>query len=206
VTIYRIRALGERFQKIVLADPEAFHARYPGAFSGSSLNEQASNAPIPCHVDDPSKPAADFSAFLPGSFVFSDEAAARARTNMLSQVVWGDCELLNLDVGGKLHYAVNARICNCFDRQAASYETLSGGPAARIQRYAFHKDRMSWNVFKIPETAAHEIFTYTGSPEGLAEDSQSPRFDDEFVLGYREDGYTGLDFEVVWTSEGNEHE
>lgn len=199
LTVYRIRTLDERFQRIVPDDLAAFRARFPRAFSGASLEPMGPD-PIRCHVDDSAKPAADFGGFLPGSFSFSDAAAAASRTNMLSQVLWGNCELLTLDVAGKLHYAVNARISNCFDRRAANFETLPDGRVVRIRRYAFHRDRMSWNVFEIPETAGDEIFTYTGSAEGLASDPDSPRLDDDFVLGLREEGYSGMELEAVWAA------
>jgi hypothetical protein len=53
-------------------------------------------------------------------------------------------------------------------------------------------------------TAGHEIFTYTGSPEGFASDPGSPRLDDEFELGYREEGYIGLELDAVWTARHSE--
>lgn len=112
----------------------------------------------------------------------------------------GECDLIALDLGGKTSYAVNVRVSNCFDRANALFDTRPDGTISCIQRYAFHRDRMGWNVFKIPETAAHEIFTYTGSVQGLVEDSDHLRVDDEFLLGYREEDFSGLQFEEVWTA------
>ncbi len=199
-TVYRIRVEQERFQRVLPDDPATFRARFPKLFTGYSLQGHVLSDPVRCHTEDPSKPPADFSAFLPGSFVCGHDAKRTYRTNVISQVLWGDCDLVALDVGGTLRYAVNVRVCNCFDRRAARYETQSDDTIGRIERYAFHRDRMNWNVFKTPETGAHEIFTCTGSSEGLAEDPLAPRFDDEFMLGYREEQFTGLQFDEVWTA------
>ena len=54
-------------------------------------------------------------------------------------------------------------------------------------------------MFKLPETASEEIYTYTGSPERWQDGAEGPPIDDEFPLGYAADNMTGLEFEPIWT-------
>ncbi len=78
---------------------------------------------------------------------------------------------------------------NCLDREKTEWEYAKGsGKKLWIKKYAFHHDRFSSTIFKIPETCMSEILIV----EGL----RGP--EDEFKQTVEAAGLQGLIFEKIW--------
>ena len=72
LTVCRLRLDTSTYQTLRLAEPEAFYARFPRPFAGLSMaKKEDAFSPIECLVNEPERPAADFTALLPGMFVIS---------------------------------------------------------------------------------------------------------------------------------------
>lgn len=195
-TVYRIRVQRDRFQTLELADSAAFYRRFPRPFQGEPMLGEDSDDPFPCRIVHPERPAADCSYLMPGTFVI--RLRREWRTNVVAQAVCEGCEILDVDVEGERRIAVNPRVCNALDKSASLVKRDADGRVTSITRYAFHPHRIEWNLFRLPETAPHEIYTCSGSVTGRGYDPEMA-IDDEFPLGYAADAMTGLEFEPVWS-------
>jgi hypothetical protein len=193
VTIYKVHVERERWQTLSLAEPDELARRFPRPFCGFQMRPDGK--PIVCTIDDGSKLRADFSYLLPGTFVVRHRGSSK--TNVLSQVLWEDGDMLPIQLGDEVCHAFNARVVNALDLPNCEIQRLPDGKL-RVLRYAFHSERLRENVFKIPETADTEIYTFA-TPESEAL-SANELIDDEFLRGYLQEGWTGLMFEKVWSS------
>jgi hypothetical protein len=193
--VYRIRIRSDQYQTLALDDPAAFHGQFPEAFHGVEM-DQPRGTSIACHVKNRRKPAADFSYLCPGTFVLTEKA--EYRTNVVSQALSESCQFISVKVGSEQRWAMNPRVCNALDHARSEIACDSEGRHF-LRRAAFHPNRITRNVFKLPETAEHEIYTYTGSPDGRQDAWDGPSEDDEFLLGYEIEQMTGLEFEPIWT-------
>lgn len=90
-------------------------------------------------------------------------------------------------------FIVNVTDCvNALDQKNTVYDYYPEGGRGRILKYAFHKNRFSESsIFKIPETAATQVFTFTGI--------KSPN--EEFYHAYNDSKLSGLVFELLFTAE-----
>lgn len=85
-------------------------------------------------------------------------------------------------------YVINVtNICNCLDKEEAKFRLRSDGTFA-VDEYVVLGTRFDQNVFKIPETASEDIFTYSGF-------HKDPEY--EFISAYHNKNYTGLKFEEI---------
>lgn len=101
-----------------------------------------------------------------------------------------------IDGSDEKFYIFNPTACyNCFDRKNSVADwTPDGTVAIQVQKYAFHPDRIGdCNLFKIPEMKRVGLFALVGRDEP----------EDEFYAQYHALGFTGLQFEEVWSDEGN---
>lgn len=96
----------------------------------------------------------------------------------------GDIRMTSID-GQRLMFVHVTYALNCLDSERTEWDRSVEPP--RITRYAFHRSRVDWSFFKIPETHESEILTV----QGLA----GPR--DEFKSVYEAEGLTGLVFEEL---------
>lgn len=100
-------------------------------------------------------------------------------------------ELLPINDGGIGCSLLNVTECiNALDDDGTEWAYgKSTGARLRIQRYAFHANRLTETpLFKIPETCKSEILTVEGRKDP----------EDEFKYRVEKAGLTGLVFEEIW--------
>ena len=96
----------------------------------------------------------------------------------------GDIRIATFE-GRRLTFMHVTYALNCLDTAKAEWDQSVSPP--RIIGYAFHRSRVDWSLFKIPETHETEILTVQGLA-GLR---------DEFKSVYEAEGLTGLAFEEL---------
>jgi hypothetical protein len=192
LSVCRLRFDTSTYQTLRLAEPEAFYARFPRPFAGLSMAKtEAHFAPIDCLINEPERPAADFTSLLPGMFVIS-QRVYDSRLYMRAMNL--AAEVADLTVNGERRYAVNVvRIFNALDRSRAILSRTDDGHILAVERYAFRAERIGGEsaLFKLPETATGEI---------LAWHRVSDTGDDEwcnFPAAYQQSGFTGLAFDLL---------
>ncbi len=91
-------------------------------------------------------------------------------------------------------YILNPLACyNCLNRDKSNLRTTPDGKViVQVYKYFFHLERSGGeSIFKIPETYQGEIFVSSGHV--------APS--DEFFHQYHAGGFTGLNFEKVWSEQ-----
>ena len=143
--------------------------------------EWSSNvAPLKCSWLNDSSEKPTFPFLADGALAMSDEVY-----HQCEEIFAHACEFFFLEVEGESWVALNViDICNGLDK--ARSKIVDDG--SRIDHYAIIGSRTNENVFKIPETADHEVFTSVGDRQ----DS-----DQEFFRFYVENRWSGLDFKEV---------
>jgi hypothetical protein len=99
-------------------------------------------------------------------------------------------EIIPISIGDETLYILNVLECvNALNKSKSKWDIYPNGQKGRILQYSFYKDRVSEStIFKIPETAATEVFAYSDLKEPI----------DEFYYQYHKEEFTGLSFEVVF--------
>ncbi len=98
-------------------------------------------------------------------------------------------ELLPLPYGGEVFTLLNVTECiDCLDQDRTEWRLAPDGTKLAIRKYAFHRDRFSSDIFKIPETCVSEVL--------VVEDRRDPA--DEFRYVLTAANLRGLVFEKIW--------
>jgi len=192
LTVCRLRLDTSTYQTLRLAEPEALYARFPRPFAGLSMaKKEGAFAPIGCLINEPERPAADFTALLPGMFVISqrvyDSSLYMAAMNLAAEVA-------DVSVSGERRYAVNVvEIFNALDRNRSVLTRTNDGHIISVERYAFYAERIGAEsaLFKLPETASYEILAWGRSSDTGEEEWCN------FPAVYRDCGFTGLQFDLL---------
>ncbi|WP_397384279.1 hypothetical protein [Prosthecobacter sp.] len=116
----------------------------------------------------------------------------------LGEIIERSGEILNATLEStKEHlYIFNPTACyNCLDRKNTNARwTPDGNVAIQVQKFVFHPDRIGdVNLFKIPEMKRVGLFALVGRDEP----------EDEFYTQYHALGFTGLEFNEVWSDEAD---
>lgn len=167
--------------------------KYKELFSLEPMRPQW-DAPV-LYVRDPARTKRGaFFGFHPGTLAYSQDV----EETDLGEIIERSGELLNaqLDETNEKIRVFNCTACyNCLDRPNTEMRmTPDGVMAIVVKKYAFHVERIGdCNLFKIPETKRVELYALVGRDEP----------EDEFYTQYHALGFTGLQFEEVWSDEGN---
>ncbi len=181
------------FQQLNLANPVKFYETYPKPFCGlpmqASLGDSESD-PIELVADCPERPAATFSQLLKAGLVvrfnYGDDAV-----DLVNSAVFESAEILDATLGEERCFAANIHVVNALDYKRSEVVRNADDDVVAIKRYAFHPQRFGGNLFKLPETAGEEIFTFTSAKYPLSA---------LLVPGCEREGLTGLAFEKIWSS------
>ncbi len=140
----------------------------------------------------------DFAHLSIGGFTYWD----KVNQSDLGEMIEKSGEVLTAKVEFKPSpdeklYVFNCTACyNCFDREKGKARwTPDGRMAIQVEKYAFHPERIGdASLFKIPETHRVAVYTVTGQDDP----------EDEFYTLYHSLGFTGLEFEEVWSEEADQ--
>ncbi|HMN44405.1 MAG TPA: hypothetical protein PKE27_07530 [Povalibacter sp.] len=195
VTVYRL-IFSTDFQQLSLKDPAKFHATYPQPFCGLPMQAEWGDSfadPVELAVDDRIKPAADFTRLMDAGFVVRFRPTGG--DDLLNEVI--SCgEPIGARIDDEQCVAVSVHVTNALDPERSEVVRNAAGEIISIRRYEFIPRRLDQNVFKLPETAGLEMFTYTTGRYTEAMEQAV-----ELVPGYVHYELTGLRFEPVWSSE-----
>jgi hypothetical protein len=147
--------------------------------------------PVELYIPKPRLPRPDFYEFGQGVFVCNERAALIA-----GEAMEMTGELLPVSVEGETgkFYVYNCTNClNVLDKKNSTYEDLVGdGSIMGLEQPAFIASRFGEEtLFKVPEDFGIEIYCLelTGNPD-----------DGEFKAVVEQNGLTGLEFELVWST------
>lgn len=183
-TVYRVLA-DENYQSLEPADPQAFNAARRGTWRFDGFKVEGPLERLVVRSGAPALPRPDVWR-LANTLAFEERA-------------WGElvtffdqsCQTFKLPFEGRTLFVMNVTyVIQCLDRKAS---VLDPAGTHAIRRFAFHEDRLDYSLFKIPQTATHDIYTV----EGLA----AP--DDEFKPVVEKFAIKGLRFEQIWRGGGN---
>lgn len=186
--IYRLRPDYTKFS-LLPVDRNAFTK--PGLFQ--LLPMRSSWQPLTFYVRDPVRTLkADFLNVNPGALAYTRSV----NESLLGEIIERSGEVLRGSIENpkeELFILNTLASYNCLDRDNSKLRTTPDGSVViEVFKYAFHPERIgSLNLFKIPETRTVAIYALAGrdAPE------------DEFYAQYQAGGFTGLQFEEVWSSE-----
>jgi hypothetical protein len=156
LTFYEVHADPDRFQYFLLEDG-SLADRY--AFDGRPLSKVW--RPPAVYSYQPRLPEADFWDF--GLGAFGTTFAVRPETldrSDLRQYLASAGELLPLPYRGRAFAVWNVTECiDALDADASAWLHDRNGERVRVQSPRFRRDRLGWNVFKVPEMS-ESIFAW----------------------------------------------
>lgn len=132
-----------------------------------------------------------------GDFYFIDSGvlafSEKVHDSDLGSLIAMAGEVLPIRIGGKSAYILNVlECCNALNEKETIWNVDNPESPLLIEKYAFYEDRITEStIFKIPQTAAVRVLTYC--------DVKDP--EDEFYYLYQSLGFTGLEFECLYSSE-----
>jgi hypothetical protein len=183
--IYRIRLDSNRYQRLLPADERVWET---DTLVMDCTPKAATWVGPEVFIFNPKLKAGNFLHLCSGAFV-ADTSAVEDLQAMFEM----SGEMLEIVHQSQKYYLVNILNCaNCLDEKNTKWviDKLTG-TKVRIQNYSFLSSRFSEApLFKIPETAAGEMLTYTGLKDP----------GDEFKTRVEQLGLTGLLFEEIWSA------
>jgi len=146
---------------------------------------------IEWYVFNPKKKKCNFYTGISGALVFDQEIYDSDLINLFEMA--GEILPIKLE-SGEILYALNVLECvNMLNQNETIYDIYDDGQKGRILKYSFYENCLSESsIFKIPETSKTEILTYSNV--------KNP--DDEFYTAYKDSGFTGLVFELLYPLPG----
>ena len=180
--IYRVVVDVQRFQTVVPTDERAWSSNQLRFDAKSKESWEA----VSVVVFNPTKTRGNFFHLSPSVLVCDDSALGT-----LEDVFERAGEVLPVQMGQETLYLINVLECaNSLDALRCQWRyDPQTGQRLSLAEYAFARTRLpESSVFKIPETAAAEVLTY----------SEVKGADDELIRRYQAAGLTGLVFQSIF--------
>jgi hypothetical protein len=180
ITVYRVKNDVDYFQYFLTKKKEEYHRLI---MDGTPKSKNWS--PPLVYIYRPKHQKGDFYNTSSGSLISRPKA-----TEILRPQFESAGELLPLPYRKEIYTILNVTTCiDCLDKEKTEWvHAKSTNTRLMIEKYAFHNDRFTSIIFKIPETCMSEVLVV----EGLKDTK------DEFRHIVEANRLLGLIFEKIW--------
>ena len=182
ITVYRIKNDIDQFQYFLTKKKDEYNR-----LNMDGTPKFKNWSPPSVYIYRPKHQKGDFYNTSSGSLISNPGA-----TEILRPQYKAAGELLPLPYKQEIYTILNVTACiNCLDQERTKWiYSKATNTRLMIEKYAFHSDRFTSNIFKIPETCMSEVLVV----EGLKSTK------DEFRYIVESNRLRGLIFEKIWES------